>query len=448
MIVALTILAPLEAQTAERPLQGQALSLAEAVELARRENLKVNVGRESVEAARNEIGVSRAQYLPTLSLTGSYVDFTGDVLISRFINPMDPGQLNPQGEGTDTGPFDSMKTATVQLSQTIYTGGVRRARISGNRAAHRIAQQEFRQMQTDLACDVTKAYYDVLLSERSVAVEKEAVQRSEETLDTVNRLFSEREALQVEVLGARSQLAADEQALLEAQNDLRFAELALNQLMARDSDTEIQLADTLEGTELNVDEAESVRLALERNPQAQKARLEIELAESMVNGARAHYKPKLGVDAYFSYLDNEMIFKGTYFGATVNVSVPFAQDFAAGGGVLGQAKARVRLQENALRELESSLSLLARQAVRRVQESQQAIRVADQYLNYQRERYRVSQTAYEEQLVTFNELLESHTELVEAELQLYQSYYRAELAEAELRRVTGAAGVDPASGGL
>ena len=432
MILGVLFLAALETQSAERRFQSPELSLSEAIEAAQQENFKINAGRESVEAAESGIRVSRAQYLPTLNVVGSYSDYTGKVFISRFLNPPDP-----TGEA-DVGPYNSTMAAMVQLSQTIYSGGAIGARVAGNRVGHRIAQQEFLRMQLDLTYEVTKAYYDVLLSERSVVVEQEAVRRSEETLETINRRFREGESLQVDVLGARSQLAADGQALLEAQNNFRFAQRALNRLMGRDSEGEIQLTGTLEKADSAVDEAESVRLALERNPQIQKANLEIELAESMVRGARAHYKPKLGIDAYFSYLDNEMLFKGTYYGATINLSIPFAQDIAAGGGAVGQARARVRLQENTLREFRSAISLLAQQAVRRVQESQKASGVAEEYLSYHRERYRVTQTAYEEQLVTFNELLDSQTGLVEAELKLYQSFYQAQLAGAELRRITGA----------
>lgn len=125
MIIGLVFLAPLETQFAESSPKGQALSLSEAVEIAQRENFQINVGRESVEAARNGIRVSRAEYLPTLNVAGSVSDYDGVVYVRRFLNPADPSQPNPEGGETDIGPYNSTTAAIVRLSQTIYSGSNR-----------------------------------------------------------------------------------------------------------------------------------------------------------------------------------------------------------------------------------------------------------------------------------------------------------------------------------
>jgi outer membrane protein TolC len=442
--IAMLLLSAPQAQPAAEPQAGASLTLEAALELAQQQSFRIDAGRESVEAARRDIGVSRADHFPTLDVVGGYSSFRGDVFVARFVNPQDPSQPNPEGGQTDVGPYDSTTSAALRLTQTRDAGGATSARVDASRAAHGMAGQDLRQMRLDLGYEVTRAYFDVLLSARQLTVAESALRRSEENLQTVQRGFAEGEALRVQVLGAESQLAADRHALSVAESDQRFAKRALNRLLAREPDSPIELQDSLEQPLRLLDEEASARMALDQNPLARKASFEIELAEAQLKGASAYRKPKLQVEAFVSYIDNQMLLEGTYFGANVNLSIPFIRDFAKGSSAVGKARAGLRARESQLRELRSALSLQAQNAARRVKEAQMAIEVAGEYLEYQEERYRVSQTAYQENLATFSEILESHTDLSQAQLQLYQAHYQAQLAAAELRRVTGSA--DPAAG--
>ncbi len=93
--------------------------------------------------------------------------------------------------------------------------------------------------------------------------------------------------------------------------------------------------------------------------------------------------------------------------------------------------------ENQERQLESQVRLAVAQAVRRLQQCYQAIAAAEQYLAYHRERYRITESAFQEQLATFADVLENHVELSEAELGLFMAQYEARIAEAELKKIVG-----------
>jgi len=422
---------------AQGEAQDSGMPLSEAIQIAQQQNFQINAGREAVDAAESAISTAKADYLPTLDLSTGLSQYRGDVYVSRFVNPADPSQPRTGAGATTVGPFGTTTNILLRVSQTIYSGGAIGANVSGNQVGHQIAQQELRHMQIDLTYGVTTAYYAVLLAQRSIEVSEEAVRRTEENLATINRRYSEGEALQMEVLGAQSQLAADEHELLKSQNDLRFAHRTLNRLLTREPDAPLSLSGSLEHLDVSADEAEVVRLALERNPQAHRAQLEIELAERKLDGARAYAKPKLSVDGYASYLDNPMLFKGSYFGVSMNLSIPFLKDLSAGRGRVREARAQLRSQERSQQELASSLTLATQRAARTVQETRKQITVAEHYVDYQRERYRVTETSYGEQLTTFSEVLDAHTELLNAELRLYQSHYQLQVAAAELQRVTG-----------
>ena len=63
--------------------------------------------------------------------------------------------------------------------------------------------------------------------------------------------------------------------------------------------------------------------------------------------------------------------------------------------------------------------------------------VAQRQIECQRERYRVTQTLFEEELATFNDVFDSHVELLETKFQLYQVFYNDQTAAAEVRHITG-----------
>jgi outer membrane protein len=413
------------------------LSLDRAVAVALDASHQLEAAEAAAEAAELEVRAAGAEAFPTLTASGSYGSFSGDVFFSRFI-PGFPGE-----GGTDIGPYDKNEVLTVELAQVLYAGGGIRAAKRASRIEGRKSREQLRQARLDLVHEVTRAYSAVLLAEKRLEVAQRSVSRSEAGLDMVRRSHAEQEALEMELLGAEGQLAADRLALMEAENVLQLARLALNRLLGREPATEVQLVDSLESPAEVVDEADGVARAMADSPQVRQAQLDLEHAEAGVGLASALVKPKLELLGIYSQIDNELFFDGDYMGAVLNLSIPFLREAQAGRAATRQARARRRQAEALQLEAESSLRLLATSAYRRLEERNAAVAVARSILEYHRERYRVNLSAYREQLVTYSEVLDQHSELSQAELALYGAHFEARLAEADVRRVIG----DPTAGG-
>lgn len=414
------------------------LSPEEAVRIAQERSHRLAASGEAVAAAAAGERVAKSELLPELSATGFWADYDGDVYYARFINPAAPGTLNPEAPPTDAGDFSSTEVGLVKIHQPLYSGGALMAGLKASRLEHQLAEQKMSQARLDLAYEVKAAYYGVLLAERAVEVARQSVERSEETVRAVEKRRKAEEALTVEALGAESQLARDRHSLLAAENEARFARLALNRYLGRPPDAAYTLSATLEGTPRTLDEDEAVRQALNA-PGVEEAKLQVTLAEALQKAGRSHFKPKIALEAFYSWIDNETLFKGTQYGAYVTLSIPFAKDFAAGAGEKARTAARRKLAESSLEELLSVVELRARQAVRQAQEAYSAVEVFRQALAYQQEKHRVTASAFREKLATTEVLLEEHTALAEAELDLDRALLKARLSEAELSRVAGEA---------
>ncbi len=415
----------------------QELSLEDAVRIAQEENHRLEAARQAVAIAAGGERVAKAELLPELAVMGTWLDYDGDVFFARFINPAQPGQPDPTAPPTDAGEFSTTKVGVVTLSQPLYTGGAVRSGWRASRVERELAEQGLRRLELELAYEVTEAYYGVLLAEQATEVARQSVHRSEETLKAVRQRRAAEEALKVEELGASSHLARDRHRLLQAENDVRFARLALGRLLAREPTVSLRLTGSLEAPARTLDEEGAVREALAGQPAIAEAKLRLTLAETLQGAARSHFKPKLALEAYYAWIDSETLFEGTNYGAALKLSIPFLKDITAGAGDVERAAARRELEASSLQETLSAIRLRARQAVRQVEEAYSTVEVVRQALAYQQEKHRVTASAFREGLVTAEDLLDEHTELAEAELELYGALYQARLREAELEKVLG-----------
>jgi outer membrane protein TolC len=413
----------------------QALTLAEAIAIANQESHRLQAAGAEVDAATGAARKARAELLPTMGVSAAYHLMDGDVYTTRFIppNPI----LPPQSGGVDIGDYDTNMSAVLSIEQLLYSGGATRAGISARELEGEIAEEVLQQEKRELVFAVTRSFNQVLLAEKQVEVAGKSVQRSEENLGVIEKLVAEQEALQADRLGAEARLALDQQSLLEAESDLKLAGYELNRLLGRDLSSPLRLSGTLEASELTIDERGWVKRAVETSPQLRQAGLGSELADVMLDGAKAYGKPKIKLQGLYSWVDNDLLFKGSYYGIGVNLSIPFLQDLSAAGGAVAEARARQAKADSTLKDAEAGIRLLVHQAASELQQAYAAIATASKNLEYHQERYRVTQRAFEEQLATFSSLLDDHAELAEAELKLYAAHFQARLAEAGLSRLTG-----------
>jgi len=407
------------------------LSLADAIETALADSPQVTAAQAEVDFAEHGAKAAGSASWPTLGLSGSYGSFSGDVLYGRFI----PGA---PGDGSmPIGQYDRNATAALELKQVLYAGGGIDAAKRASGVESRMAAEGLRARRRELSFQVTRAYFEVLYAERRAEVAKTSIERSREGLEMIKLRFSEQDALKVELLGAEGQLAADELALLEATNNLDLARRSLNRLLGRPQEAELNLSDILEGPLQVPPEATGVEDAAAANPGVRMAGLGVEQAEAAFGSARSLSRPKLELSAIYTWIDNELFFEGQYAGAVVNLSIPFLQDVKAGSAAKMQARAQKTRADAMLADVKSAAELQAIAAYRGLDEKLTAVEAARKNLEYHRERYRVTQSGYREEMVTFSEVLDCHDDLRQAELGLSGALFQTRIQEAEIRRLAG-----------
>lgn len=407
------------------------LSLEEAIHLAIDNSPVMDAAVAEVDAAQAGIKLAGAGAWPTLSASGSYGKFNGDVLFGRFI----PGS---PGDGTmPVGEYDTNRMVNLELKEVLYAGGAIGAQKKLREVERQIADQAVANGRSELEYEVTRAYYEVVFAEHRLEVAGRSVERSSEGVETIRARFAEQEALQVELLGAEGKLAADELVLLEAGKALGLAHRRLALRLGRSNDRLLEPTTALDKPLEVPLEAESLNRAGETSPALRQADLRVAQADAVLVGARAKGRPKLELVGQYSWIDNDLIFKGDYAAAILNLSIPFFQDIKAGKASKKMAEARARQAAHLRRDAADQIGLAVETGYGQLEVALAGVEVANRNLKYRAEYHRVTLSAFREQLATFSEVLDRHDDLSQAELELLGAHFNTRMAEAEILRLLG-----------
>ena len=157
----------------EVPSSAHVISLSECVSYALQHQPLLQQTRLNEEISASNTRIALADWWPQLNLTGNLQHYVQQpvVIFPDFTNPGGPKRKNTTGV---------INNSTLQLSatQNLYNTGLM---IAGKTAPdyRLLASQNTKSAKIDLIVNVSKAYYDVLLSEQQIKVLGEDVQRQE-----------------------------------------------------------------------------------------------------------------------------------------------------------------------------------------------------------------------------------------------------------------------------
>lgn len=294
--------------------QGQvALSLEEALVLARDRSEQVEVAAAGVERARGQLMQARSGFFPeilgSVAYTRTFASEFED--IGSFGGPSGeaPEGEAPDGEGPEGEapgglgelgdlPFGRENTWNIGLTvtQILYAGGRVRAQTAIAEAGRDVAALDVLQARAQVLHDTAQAYFDVQLAAEFADIAASGVALARTTLDQTRVGFEVGALPEFDVL--RAQVEVDNRAmdLVVANRQRDVAELRLHQLVEIPPGTALVLT-----TPLSV-EADPSRPAValadippeldaDRRAAVRQADLRVDIAEAGVRVARSQWYP-------------------------------------------------------------------------------------------------------------------------------------------------------------
>ena len=192
--------------------QASPLSLAEAVDVALRQNPAVRGAVETARAADARVGQARAPWLPQLNastqLRGNSSYQTGVTQGSEAVNTL-------------------RYSGALQLSQMIYDFGRTTARIGGASLGAEAAQSDREATRAQIALRVINSYYAVLQAEALRDVGRRTLEQQQQRRLQAESFFRIGTRPEIDVLIARTAVANADLALVQAENNIWLARAGL-----------------------------------------------------------------------------------------------------------------------------------------------------------------------------------------------------------------------------
>ncbi|MBD2702230.1 TolC family protein [Spirosoma sp. BT702] len=193
------------------------LTLQQCIDVAQQNNLLVRQGRLTVANSDLQLHQARLNRLPS-AVFQSNQSING----GRSINPQD-----------NTFVQQTIKSSNYQLntSVTLYNGMVLQNTVKQNNLALQASQEELNATQNNVSLTVAQNYLNVLTGTEQLAVAQRQADVTRAQLDRTQRLVNAGSAPESNLFELRATLASNEVDIVNAQNTLDLAKVALMQAM-------------------------------------------------------------------------------------------------------------------------------------------------------------------------------------------------------------------------
>ncbi|NBB50936.1 TolC family outer membrane protein [Rhizobium sp. CRIBSB] len=280
-------------------------SLQDAIALAYRTNPTLLAQRANQRALDESIVQARSGLRPQLDagLSSNYTRINDNVL----------------------GDTDSQSvSASISLSQSIYTGGRVALGITGAEADILAGREGLREIEQSVLASVIQAYADVLRDTEILRIREENLGVLRRQLDESNARFEVGEITRTDVAQSEARLAQSEADLAGARAQLSVSRAAYAAVVGQ-APGDLEPLPALPGVPTDFDAALDV--ALVENPGLLAAAYNLEGAEAAVAQARAEYLPSARVTASYGgsapgFGQLDVIADRNSFQAGASVSVP------------------------------------------------------------------------------------------------------------------------------
>ncbi|HOE91364.1 MAG TPA: TolC family protein [Candidatus Cloacimonadota bacterium] len=296
-------------------LNAEGLSIQEARKMAKENNISNRSQVEMLKSAQSRSKASFTQFLPSVSAAGTYIQRGDDFqlktdMVTLPVYKIDSSTGTPAPVAGEFVPFQiDMKLGekdsylfNVNLTQPLFTGGKVLTQYKLNKNLEMIEQNKMQLSDEDLILKVDEAYWRVVTLQEKVLLAEQFKSTVENHLTDLRNYKAVGIITQNDVLKAEVKLNDAELNLLKANNGLKLARMAFNQVIGQSLDSELTLSDKLEEGVLNTGKADLDSIA-EKRPELQMLNTAIKLAECNTSLQISRYMPNIVLNASYNFMN-------------------------------------------------------------------------------------------------------------------------------------------------
>ena len=266
------------------------VTLTEALIQTYKNNTELNAERENVKVSQKDLMISKADYLPSASITGSK-------------SKEKTNKLTNQGGGdasvTDVDPL----IATIKLEHTLVDFG-RDAEYKKKKIGINLAEAKLLKKEQDIFYKAIEAYSGLILANEKLTINQINLSLLERQVET-DKVRLERGQITVSDLAqSESSLAGAQAQFIQAKNEIVTNKLNYENIIGK-----ILNPKSLEKTSESIVSIpqslnSAIDLSKQNNPDITIAKLELEQSEKDIEIAESDLKPTATLSLERSYSDN------------------------------------------------------------------------------------------------------------------------------------------------
>ena len=267
-----------------------ALTLYDALNLTYKNNIQLNAERENIKVSEEDINISKADYKPSLTLSGS-----------KSIE--DTNKLTNQSGGdatiSDVDPF----TTSIKLEQTLLDYG-RDLTLQKNITALDLAKAKLVKKEQDILHKAIDAFTNLILARETFNINSKNLNLLIRQVENDKIRRDRGQITNTDLAQSESSLAGAQAQFAKAKSDLLISKLNYENIIGKISDpNELQKnSNAIVSIPNTLDEA--INLSKQNNPDILIAKLDLEKSEKDLAISESDLKPTASLSLERSYSDD------------------------------------------------------------------------------------------------------------------------------------------------
>ena len=416
-----------ERQTAPAPL-----SLEECVRIALEKSPDLSIAERRLAQVTAQLRKTYAPFSPQGTFSANQIQLGYD----QF------GVLN-KGDRWD----NDTHNATVSAEWNLFNGFRDMDRWQSARHDRRSHVQSLAAVRREIAVQALRAYYGLLLADKTIDVQKENLRSKQEHHRLAQARFRAGVRSYSDVLNAQIQMKQGEIQLIDAESKKKSALFALNILLDRPVSAPTVVADETGFEPVTEDLEQNVRTAFDRRPEVLQAQEDLRVARAASALAAHDILPVLSVGGVYNYAvsgapagtaGSTFFNRNPFWQVNLGLNFPFWD-----GGVRLQEIRRsgegVRIGEDTLEKTRRSVRKDVADAYLDVERNQRIHQVAKDQVRAAREDLTIVAERYKNGAASALEIVDAQANLLRVQLDAIESLYNFHIAKFELKRASGLA---------
>ena len=267
-----------------------AVNLIDALKQALENNTELNAERENIEVAKQDLNISRGNYLPSMTITGSKSSEDTNKLTNR--------------DGSDASISDvEPTTTTLKIDQKIIDFG-RKADYQKNQSGIILAEAKLLKKQQEILYKAVEVYSGLILANEEVTINQINVNLLERQVETDSIRLDKGDITLSDLAQSEASLLGAKAKLIESQNNFVASKLNYENVIGPINDVEI-LEKSINYIRITPDNLnEALNLSKNNNPDIMISKIELEQSEDDVQIAKSDLSPSASISLEKSYTED------------------------------------------------------------------------------------------------------------------------------------------------